>query len=242
MTTSPGAQPPAALLVIGHRGARGHAPENTLASFRKALELGCRWVELDVQWHDGELWVMHDLRLERTTSGHGFLAEHDAATLRALDAGQGERIPTLREVLDLLDGRCGVNVELKTADGTARAVAQLLRDRIARGARPEHFQVSSFHLPELREFRRALPEVPVGVLLAGVPLTLAQAAAELEASVVSLDAEFLEPLLIADAKRRGCHVYAYTINRADELPRLRRLGIDGIFTDYPNRFLGGGSP
>src|SRR5690349_21764556 len=98
--------------VFGHRGAKGHAPENTLASFDKAIELGVKWVELDVQWHRDKLWVFHDIRLERCTDGTGWLADHDARTLRALDAGGGQKIPFLSEVLDRIDRRCGVNIEL----------------------------------------------------------------------------------------------------------------------------------
>jgi glycerophosphoryl diester phosphodiesterase len=109
--------------VLAHRGARGHAPENTLKAFDKALELGARWIELDVQFHAGELWVFHDQRLERCTNGAGWLVDHDARVLRALDAGGGQQIPFLREVLNHLRGRVSLNIELKTGDGTAAAVA-----------------------------------------------------------------------------------------------------------------------
>src|SRR5437868_6558771 len=112
--------------VIGHRGAKGHAPENTLASFDKAIALGVKWVELDVQWHRDKLWVFHDVRLERCTDGKGWLVDHDVRTLRALDAGDGQKIPWLSEVLDRIDKRIGVNVEMKSADGTAAAVAAVL--------------------------------------------------------------------------------------------------------------------
>ncbi len=88
------------LLCIGHRGAMGHAPENTLLSFRRALELGAHCVEADVYYVDHHLMVFHDDRLERTTNGSGYLADHDFETLRSLDAGNGERIPTLGEVFE----------------------------------------------------------------------------------------------------------------------------------------------
>jgi glycerophosphoryl diester phosphodiesterase len=226
-----------AFTVIAHRGARGHAPENTLPAFDKALALGAKWVELDVQWHAGRLWVFHDSRLERCTNGSGWLVDHDASALRRLDAGNGERIPWLSEVLDRIDRRMGVNVELKTADGTAAAVAEELRAYLARGWRPEQFQVSSFHLPELRDFRRRLPEVPVGVLLAGVPLGLAAAVTELGAAVCSLDMDFADPALIADAHARGAKVFVYTVNEPDDMRRMKALGVDGIFTYYPEREL-----
>lgn len=223
--------------VIGHRGARGHAPENTLASFDKALELGAPFVELDVQWHAGRLWVFHDARLERCTDGHGWLVDHKAAALRKLDAGGGQRIPWLPEVLDRIDRRAGVNVEMKTAGGTAAAVAKVLRAYLDRGWTPGQFLVSSFHLPELRDFKRRLPEVPLGVLLCGVPLNLAAAVTELGAAACSLDLEFADPALIADAHARGARVYVYTVNETDDLARVKALGVDGVFTDFPDRAL-----
>lgn len=224
--------------VIGHRGARGHAPENTLAGFDRALALGAPWVELDVQWHADRLWVFHDARLERCTDGHGWLVDQDAAALRRLDAGGGQPIPWLPEVLDRIDRRAGVNVEMKTAGGTAAALAAVLRQYLDRGWRPDLFLVSSFHLPELRDFKRRLPEVPLGVLLCGVPLHLAAAVTELGAAVLSVHLEFADPALIADAQRRGARVFVYTVNEPDDIARMKALGVDGVFTDYPERALG----
>lgn len=226
-----------AFTILAHRGARGQAPENTLAAFERAIELGAPWIELDVQWHAGQLWVFHDLRLERCTDGRGRLADHDAAALRRLDAGGGERIPWLPEVLARINRRACVNVELKTGGGTAAAVARVLAECLEQGWQPEEFLVSSFHLPELQEFRRRLPQVPVGVLVCGVPLDLAASASLLGARVLSLALDFAEPALIADAHRRGLRVYVYTVNEADDLKRLRALGVDGVFTDFPERAL-----
>lgn len=224
-----------AFTVIAHRGARGHAPENTLAAFDKALELGAKWLELDVQLHDGQLWVFHDQRLERCTNGKGWLVDHKTRALRALDAGGGQQIPFLHEVLHHLRGRICVNVELKTADGTAAAVATALRTAIGSGWKAEQFLVSSFHLPELREFKRRLPEVALGVLLCGVPLDLAAAATQLGAQVVSLDRDFAEPDLVKDAQARGMRVFVFTVNEREDIARFRAAGVDGVFTDFPDR-------
>jgi len=234
---SPRTPHPAPLLIIGHRGARGHAPENTLKSFDKALAFGAPWVELDVQLHRNALLVFHDERLERTTNGRGRLADHDLDYVRGLDAGDGERIPLLSEVLDRIDRRAGVNVELKTTGGTAAAVATLLREYLGRGWQPEDFMVSSFFLPELREFKRRLPEVPVGALLCGVPLDLAACGTELTARSINVALDFADGALFADARRRGLKVYVYTVNELDDAERMKALGADGIFSDYPDRFL-----
>lgn len=223
---------------IGHRGARGHAPENTLLSIDRAIQMGAPWIEVDVQRHpSGELLLLHDLRVDRTTNGKGRLEDLDVAALRALDAGQGQQIPTLDEALDLVEQRCGVNLELKTWNGCAAAVAQVLRERIAEGWPAEKFLVSSFHLPELWEFKQLLPEVPIGVLYCGVPLDWAGIATELEAAVLSVSDEFVDAKLVADAHARGLKLYVYTVNHPEEIARMRALGVDGLFTDYPDRVL-----
>ena len=200
------------------------------------IAAGCHWLEFDVQLHtSGALFVLHDLTLERTTNGSGLAADCEWAALRALDAGQGQQIPTLDEVLKLIDQRAGVNIELKTWDGSAAAVAECLRARLADGWPVEQFLVSSFHLPELYEFKQLLPEVPVAVLLCGVPLDWAASASELQAVALNQSAEFVDARLVADAKARGLKVNVYTVNETSEYARLAAMGIDGVFTDVPDR-------
>ncbi len=220
--------------VIGHRGARGHAPENTLLGFDAAMCLGAHWVEFDVQLHEGELLLMHDLRLERTTNGKGRLDEHSFAQLRTLDAGKGQQIPTLQEALALIDQRIGVNIELKTWGGTGAAVANVLREVVAQGWPLDKIQVSSFHLPELYEFHDLAPEIPIGVLLCGVPLDWASCATELGANSLNISDEFVDERIIADAHSRDLKVFVYTVNHPDEIARMKAIGVDGIFTDYPD--------
>lgn len=230
--------PPASpFTVIGHRGARGHAPENTLLSIDTAIRLGAHWVEVDVQHHDGELWLMHDLTLDRTTNGKGPLSAQPASALRKLDAGHGEIIPTLPDALDLIEQRVGVNIELKSWDGCAAAIAACLRDYLADGWPAERFMVSSFHLPELWEFKQLVADVPLGVLYCGVPLDWAGVAAEFGAAALNISAEFVDARLIADAHARGLQLNVYTVNDPVELRLMRELGVDGVFTDYPDRAL-----
>ena len=223
-------------LLIGHRGARGLAPENTLKALEAGIAAGCPWLEFDVQLHpSGELFLLHDLTLQRTTSGQGLAADCTWPALRALDAGQGEQLPTLDEALDCIGQRAKVNIEVKTWGGTAAAVAECLRSRLAKGWRAEQFMVSSFHLPELQAFKQALPTVPVAVLLCGVPLDWAACASTLGAVALNQSAEFVDAQLVADAKARGLQVNVYTVNDADEYLRLAALGVDGVFTDVPDR-------
>ena len=226
-------------ILIGHRGARGMAPENTLLALDAGIVAGCPWLEFDVQLHaSGRLFLLHDLTLDRTTNGHGLASDCAWEALRKLDAGGQQHLPTLDEALDLIDQRVGVNIELKTWDGTAAAVAEVLRARLAEGWPANGFMVSSFHLPELYEFKQLLPEVPIAVLLCGVPLDWAACATELQARALNQSAEFVDARLLADAKARGLRVNVYTVNDADEYQRLAAMGVDGVFTDVPDRLKG----
>jgi len=219
-------------ILFAHRGAKAHAPENTLAAFSKAMELGAGWIELDVHHVDGEFFVIHDDRLDRTTDGTGFLWEHSAAALRSFDAGQGEKIPLLSEVFELTHGRAGLNVELKGSN-TGEALAHALSSDLQGLWSPESLIVSSFRHHELHKFHKLLPDVPTAALTMAVPLDLARFAEELEASAIHASIEFIEPDFIADAHARGLKFRVYTVNYPDQLDWMLRLGVDGVFTDDP---------
>lgn len=224
-------------LSIGHRGARGHAPENTLLAIDTGIGLGADMIEFDVQRCGDQLVVLHDPRLERTTNGAGRVSEVPFDYLRGLDAGNGQQIPTLHEVLGLVAGRVSLNVEIKSADGTAAAVATALREALDDGWQAQQFLVSSFHLPELYEFKQLAPEIPIAVLVCGVPLDWAACATEMGAQALNLSAEFADPMLVRDAHARGLKVYAYTVNHPTEITAMRDLGLDGVFSDYPERVI-----
>jgi glycerophosphoryl diester phosphodiesterase len=138
-------------------------------------------------------------------------------------------------VLDLVEQRVALNIELKSADGTAVRVAEELVDAVSRGWDPAAFLVSSFHLPELDLFRERAPSIPVAVLLCGVPLDYAACASELGAVALNLSLDFVDPKLVADARARGLELLVYTVNEPSEVVRLHAMGIDGVFTDYPER-------
>lgn len=231
-------------LCIGHRGARGHAPENTLLSIDTGMRLGADMIEFDVQRCEDQLVVIHDPRLERTTNGKGRVDQVRFDYLRSVDAGQGQQIPTLHEVLALVEARVPLNIEIKSADGTAALVAAAVREALADGWSPAQFLVSSFHLPELYEFKQVAPEVPVAALVCGIPLDWAACAIELGAQALNISAEFADPRLVQDAHARGLKVYAYTVNHPEDIAALKNAGLDGVFSDYPDRVLSvrGGKP
>ena len=223
--------------IIAHRGASGLAPENTLKAIRLALTLGAQAIEIDVQRADGELWVFHDRRLERCTNGGGVLTAQSRAYLAGLDAGEGEPIPTLWQVMEAIAGKAELHIELKGAQ-TADEVARLTRRAEAElGFTPAHWVVSSFHHPELARFAALRPEIRLGALTATIPLTLAAFAAELGAWSLNCDLDFVDEALVMDAHRRGLKVLVYTVDHTADLAALAAMGVDGIFTNRPDRFL-----
>ncbi|OCA61808.1 glycerophosphodiester phosphodiesterase [Aeromonas piscicola] len=223
--------------IIAHRGASGLAPENTLKAIRLALALGAQAIEIDVQQADGELWVFHDRRLERCTNGGGVLTAQSRDYLAGLDAGEGEPIPTLWQVMEAIAGKAELHIELKGTH-TAETVAALTRRAEAElGFTPAQWVVSSFHHPELARFAALRPEIRLGALTATIPFTLAAFAAELGAWSLNCDLDFVDAALVMDAHRRGLKVLVYTVDHTADLAALVAIGVDGIFTNRPDRFL-----
>lgn len=219
--------------VIAHRGRLlgTGMPENTLRGIKAALSRCVSAVEVDVQLMDtGDLVLMHDLTVDRTTNGSGLVKCMPFHVLRSLDAGLGERVPTLQEVLDLCMAHdCELHVELKSP-GAGLAVARLLQDQQAECR--SIVRVSSFHQPELVAFAGACTcGVTTAVLLAGVPIDMAACADAVGASAIHMSIDFADPDLIRDAKDRRLQVVFYTIKTAAEAALAWRLGADAIISD-----------
>lgn len=225
------------LFCFGHRGAAGHEPENTLRSIRKALELGVQGIEVDVHFVDGNLLVIHDDTLQRTTNGHGPLADKTFAELRLLDAGRGERIPTLAEVFDAVNRRALINVELK-GPRTAAPVVALINQYIQRhGWSYEDFLLSSFDHDEIRAARALRSELRIAPLINKLTPALAETATQLGAWSLNVSKSCVKIELVKDAHRRGLKIFAYTVNTPDEIAGMKDIGVDGVFSDFPDRVI-----
>lgn len=217
------------ILVIGHRGAAGLVPENTLPSFRRAYDCGVGAVELDVYAVDQELIVIHDDTLDRTTNGTGPVVGHPLAELRRLDAGGGWPIPLLAEVASLLPDRVGLNIELKGPD-TAAPVAAFLASR----ALPDVL-VSSFELPELALFHKLAPVVRVAPLFHRWSDDAWDVVRSLDAWAINLSRKIATAERLAKARELGLRTFVYTVNDLEEARELVGNGASGVFTDYPDR-------
>ena len=225
----------ASILKIGHRGASGYEPENTLSSFRKALELGVNAIELDVHLcRTGEIVVIHDETVDRTTNGSGLVAEMSLEELRKFDAGNGQKIPTLAEVLRLVKGWIIVNIELK-AKGTAKAVSMLLRKY--RG----QFLISSFDHQELKRFHQLhfmqpmFTEIRIGLLVKEILPEHLILARDLDACSINVSMEGITAESVAQVHKQGLEIFVWTVNNPEDIKRMKELGVDGIFSDYPDR-------
>ncbi len=228
------------VLRIGHRGAAGHEPENTLRSFERAIELGTDMIELDVQvCGTGELVVIHDETVDRTTDGSGQVKEMPFKELRALDAGKGERIPTLDEALALLEGRAGINIELKSLRSAGPAYDSVLNALVKAGWGMEDILMSSFHLGELTEMRKLSGEVRVGVLVSGNPVEILEFAAMIDAYSINPNYRRISREFVEDAHGMGLKVFVWTVNKPQDIERMKSLGADGIISDYPDRIQSG---
>ncbi|MCY9662347.1 glycerophosphodiester phosphodiesterase [Paenibacillus chondroitinus] len=228
---------------IAHRGAKGMAPENTLAAFQLALSQGCEGIELDVHLTaDDHIVVCHDMTLDRTTTGKGTIAEKSLAEIKAYDAGlwfgdefKGETVPTLDEVFDLVPGSIMINVEVKYAyEGRMeRKLIEFLRRR----DRLNHVIVSSFDHKCIRRIKQLEPETKIGLLYQAKLLDPTAYARSLDLEVYSLHPYFqmLDAEDVTKAKESGLYVYPYTANDEKDLLMLADYGVSGIITDFPGR-------
>jgi glycerophosphoryl diester phosphodiesterase len=223
------------MIAIAHRGASGYEPENTLAAFKKALELGVDMVELDVYvLEDGNVVVIHDKKVNRTTNGKGYVRNKTVNELKQLDAGNGETIPTLQEVLDLVKRKAKVNIELK-GKGTAQPVSNILKEYIQKkGWNYTDFLVSSFDHNELRAFTQLLPQILIGVLIIGIFVQFDKYK-KMNAYSVHMWSKLVRKSLIEKAHKRGLKLFVYTVNNSNEIKKMKDLGVDGIFSNYPDK-------
>jgi len=228
---------PKQCLLIGHRGACGYEPENTLLSFSKAIEMGVHGIELDVHvCKTGELIVIHDTKLDRTTSGKGKLSEKTLEELKTFDAGKGEKIPTLAEVLDLvMDKSIIVNIELK-GYGTLIPTVNLLKEYFQKGFAPSKIIITSFIHQYVKDMRSMLPVVSTGLLIRSELLGFAALAEAADADYLVTYYEYANENVIEDAHSRGVKVMTYTVNSKKKIKKLKDMGVDGIITNFPDRF------
>ena len=225
------------MLIFAHRGASAIEPENTLAAFKAACLSNCDGVEFDIQHVDGKLVVFHDRYIERTTSGKGLLIEHSFEQLRKLDAGNGEMIATLDEVLAIVANQKVINIELKSiAISNLSLLFQYLDEaKTSLKININQLLLSSFNHQLLQVINQQRPEFSLGALTASLPLNNAEFAQQLNAHSANIVIEYVTQEFVDDAHQRGLQVYVYTVDKLNDIKRLQAMGVDGIFSNNPKQ-------
>lgn len=224
------------ILSIGHRGAKGYEPENTLISFQKAIELKADGVELDVHvCKSGELIVMHDFTVDRTTNGTGAIADLTLSELKKLRINQTIEIPTLGEVLQLFSKRHFINIELKGKD-TAEPVCDCI-DRNVTEAKFDYqnFIVSSFQREELARVAEYNAKIPLGILTQASVEQALEWADAFSAQAIHPHFSLLTTENVALTRQKGYQIFTWTVNEFEDIARVKEFGIDAIITDFPDR-------
>lgn len=221
--------------IVGHRGAAGHAPENTLLSFRTAIELGCRAVEMDAHLSkDGEVVVIHDAKVDRVTDGRGAVRKMTVSELKSLRLPHGQRLPTLREVIQVCRGKVQMHIELK-ARGTAEPVADLIKEF---GIESE-VVILSFKIGLLKRIKRLNPRLRVTYLFLRKPLRLWSIVRKVPIDVIGPRMRLATEKLVRKAHALGCKVYVHVVNDPTSAERMTALRVDAFCTDVPKLFTRG---
>ena len=223
-------------LVIGHRGAMGHETENTLPSIQKAMDLGVDMIEIDVfKIKSGEIVVFHDDKLDRLTNAPGNIEDYYIVDLMQVIVDGGHKIPMLQDVLKLIDNKVALNIELK-GTGTADRVNHIMNVFIEkRNWSAENFIISSFNWDELKEMRKYNPNVAIAVLTEENPVDAIPVAKELNAVAINPYFKNLDLEKANEIRDAGFKIYTWTVNEPADIDAMKRIGVDGIITNFPER-------
>jgi glycerophosphoryl diester phosphodiesterase len=224
------------MLKIGHRGARGYEPENTILGFQKAIELHVDQIELDVHLSsDNELMVIHDETIDRTTNGKGFVNQFSLQELKDFRMEKEQQIPTLSEVFDLIDQKCSINIELKSYE-TADKVVELIEQYVLEKKwKYNQFLVSSFDWNALQQVAFSNPEISIGVVTE-TDLDLALAFAKvIQAKSIHPYFHLLTIENTASMQEEGFQIFPWTVNEIEDIERIKRYNVNGIISDFPDR-------
>jgi glycerophosphoryl diester phosphodiesterase len=217
--------------LFAHRGASDLAPENSMAAFELALSQQCDGIELDVRLMSGQVVVMHDASVDRTTNGSGLVDQISLKQWQQLDVGNGEVPPSLRQVLQRVAGCCDVNIELKSADLVSQVAAEIAYAVAHFKFKLAQLCVSAFDHRLLMAMKDIIPHLNIAPLIASCPVALSQLAYDMGACALHSYTETTDAQLVNDAHERGIVIRVFTVKQADDLLRLKQLGVDAVFVN-----------
>ena len=222
-------------LKIGHRGAKAHIAENTIASIERALEFGVDAIEIDVhKCASGELVVFHDFTLDRMTNGSGEVSKHSLEELKRLKVSNQYEIPTLEDVLNTIDKKCLLNIELKGRD-TALSSCKIIADYLKTNYwNSDHFLISSFQHQELETVYKLNNQLRLGVLTKASVSDAIDFAEKINAFAIHPNMALVTKDNVSLAQDKGYKVLTWTVNDQPTIERMKMYNVDGIISDNPD--------
>ena len=226
------------IIVVGHRGAMGHALENTIESVKKAIQLNVDGIEIDVfKSKTGELVVYHDPFLSRLSNSNAFIEQISLDSIKKVELKGGLSIPTLKEVIDIIPEKIFLNIELKgsnTAFKTNKVIIEYLKEL---NLPPSKFIISSFRWDELIKFRDLNKDIPIAILVDSLYKidSAIKLANEINAIALNPNNKFITKKIVNKIQSNNIKVFPYTINSPKNIKRMKLMGVDAIITDYPER-------
>jgi len=230
-------------IVMAHRGASAVAPENTMAAFRKAIELKADSIELDVHMtRDGHIVVAHDEQVNRTSNGKGWIKDMTLEELKELDFGswfsqdfKGEKIPTLREVLEMLSGWNGIlNLEIKKLIVLYEGIEKKVTDLLQEFGMVERTIISSFNHYSLVEVKKLVPRLKTGILYVSALYQPWEYAKSMGADAIHPFFGTVNPEIVEGCRKNGIMVNPYTVDKPDDIKKMIDAGVDSIITNVPD--------
>jgi glycerophosphoryl diester phosphodiesterase len=219
--------------VFAHRGASGTYPENTKSAIQAAVDIDVDGIEVDVQSCLDDYVIIHDSWLDRTTNGHGKVNTLTREQIQLFDAGNGECVPTLAQLIEWVGDKTLLNLELKHTYSLDKLVTQIEASVSESKLSRDNLLVSSYDHHQLMWLKQQLPWVKIGALTSSIPINYAEFAQRLHAFSIHIDKNFINHEFVADAKKRDLQVYAYTVDKQEDIEQMLRYGVDGVFTNYP---------
>lgn len=219
--------------VFAHRGASGTYPENTKLAIQAAVDIEVDGIEVDVQSCLDDYVIIHDSWLDRTTNGHGKVNSLTREKIQQFDAGNGECVPTLAQLIEWVGDKTLLNLELKHTYSLDKFVTEIERSVSENKLSRNNLLVSSYDHHQLMWLKQRLPWVKIGALTSSIPINYAEFAQRLHAFSIHIDKNFINHEFVADAKKRNLHVYAYTVDKQEDIEQMLSYGVDGVFTNYP---------
>ena len=212
--------------VIAHRGASFFEPENTIRAIEKAIKMDANFVEVDVRMSkDNELVIMHDPDVNRTTNGKGLVKDYTLHELKKFDAGNGETIPTLDEVISCVKDRIGLVIEIKEPGTEVKILEKINENNL------ENVILTSFYHKSIKNAIKMDPSVDAGVIFTCQPVDIKQMASNASANIIFPSYRYIDEDMIKQAKDNGISVYPWTIDDPDIFKKFVKMGADGIVTN-----------